>query len=64
MYFWAYKKRMRESNFWFYFIMIVVIAHFIIGFAYLIYKLSPKKSDKEKKELNKNDQVSKENPGN
>jgi len=39
---------MRESNFWLYFIMAIVIAHFIIGFGYLIYKLSPKKKDKKK----------------
>ncbi|SNR39632.1 hypothetical protein SAMN04488111_1217 [Lutibacter flavus] len=37
------------SNFWFYTIMIVVILHIIIGFAYLLYKLSPKKKDKESK---------------
>jgi len=29
--------------------MVIVIAHFVIGFGYLIYKLSPKKEDKEKK---------------
>ncbi len=38
---------MRISNFWFYTIMIVVILHVIVGFGYLIYKLSPKKKDKE-----------------
>lgn len=37
------------SNFWFYIIMIVVILHVIIGFVYLLYKLSPKKKNKEKK---------------
>lgn len=41
---------MRDSNFWFYFIMIVVIGHFIAGFAYLIYKLSPRKKDKSEKD--------------
>ena len=40
---------MRDSNFWFYTIMVIVIAHFVIGFGYLIYKLSPKKEDKDKK---------------
>ncbi len=40
---------MRESNFWYYTIMIIVIGHFIVGFGYLIYKLSPKKEDKDKK---------------
>ena len=43
---------MRESNFWYYTIMIIVIGHFIVGFGYLIYKLSPKKGDKK----NKNEQ--------
>jgi len=28
--------------------MVVVILHFVIGFGYLIYKLSPRKSDKKK----------------
>lgn len=40
---------MRDSNFWFYTIMILVIAHFIVGFIYLIIKLSPKKEDKKSK---------------
>jgi len=35
------------SNFWFYTILFVVILHIIVGFGYLIYKLSPKKNDKE-----------------
>lgn len=35
------------SNFWFYTIMIVAIAHIIVGFLYLLYKLSPKKKDKK-----------------
>ena len=39
---------MNISNFWFYTIMIVVIAHLIIGFGYLLYKLSsPKKKDEK-----------------
>jgi len=38
---------MRESNFWFYIIMIIVILHFLVGFAYLIFKLSPRKGDKK-----------------
>lgn len=37
------------SNFWFYTIMVVVILHVIVAFAYLLYKLSPKKKDKESK---------------
>jgi len=38
------------SNFWFYTIMIVVILHVIVGFGYLLYKLSPKKKDKKQHE--------------
>lgn len=41
---------MEISNFLFYTIMIVVILHIIIGFVYLMYKLSPKKKDKKKSE--------------
>ncbi len=41
---------MRDSNFWYYTIMILVIGHVIVGFIYLMIKLSPKK--KEKKEEN------------
>ncbi|VAW26882.1 hypothetical protein MNBD_BACTEROID04-1258 [hydrothermal vent metagenome] len=39
---------MAISNFWFYTIAIVVILHIVIGFIYLVYKLSPKKEDKHK----------------
>ncbi len=39
---------MRDSNFWYYTIMILVIGHIIAGFVYLMIKLSPKKKDKEK----------------
>jgi len=35
------------SNFWYYTIMIVAIGHVIAGFVYLMYKLSPKKKDKQ-----------------
>ena len=38
---------MRDSNFWYYTIMILVIGHIIVGFVYLMIKLSPKKKDKE-----------------
>jgi len=38
---------MRDSNFWYYTIMILVIGHIIVGFIYLIIKLSPKKKDKK-----------------
>ncbi len=35
------------SDFWFYFVIVIVLLHFIVGFGYLIKKLSPKKGDKE-----------------
>jgi hypothetical protein len=44
--------------------MAVVILHFIIGFIYLFYKLSPKKPDKKEKEFNKNNEISEETKDN
>ncbi len=38
---------MQTSNFWTFVVIAIVVLHFIIGFGYLIYKLSPKKSDKK-----------------
>lgn len=38
---------MQTSNFWTYVVIAIVILHILIGFGYLIYKLSPKKSDKK-----------------
>jgi len=43
---------MRGSNFWFYTIMVIVISHFVVGFAYLIFELSPEKGDKINKGKN------------
>jgi len=43
---------MGTSNFWFYTIMILVILHFVVGFIYLIIKLSPRKGDKKSKNIN------------
>ena len=43
------------SNFWFYTIMIVVILHVVAGFAYLLYKLSPKKKSKKDDEIAEKD---------
>jgi len=37
---------MEISNFWFYTIMVVAILHVLIAFIYLLYKLSPKKKEK------------------
>ncbi len=47
---------MLSSNFWYYVIMAIVILHVVVGFGYLIYKLSPKKSDKEKSKKSKENQ--------
>jgi len=33
--------------------MVAVILHIVVGFGYLIYKLSPRKSDKKKEDENK-----------
>ena len=43
------------SNFWFYTIMIVVILHVVVGFAYLLFKLTPKKKTKKEDELAEKD---------
>ena len=34
-----------DSNFWYYTVMILVIGHILVGFIYLMIKLSPKKKD-------------------
>ena len=44
---------MRDSNFWYYTIMILVIGHVLIGFIYLMIKLSPKKKNNKKDEKQK-----------
>ncbi len=41
---------MEISNFWFYTIVAIVILHILIGFGYLMYKLSPKKKDEQENE--------------
>ena len=40
---------MLKSNFWYYVFFVIVILHVIIGFVYLIYKMSPKKKNKDSK---------------
>lgn len=42
-----FNLEMGLSNFWYYTLVIVVILHIIVGFGYLMYKLSPKKKDKK-----------------
>ncbi len=36
------------SDFWFYIIAAIIILHLLVGFGYLMYKMSPTKEDKEK----------------
>ncbi len=38
---------MFASNFWYYVFFIIIILHLVIGFIYLIRKLSPKKENKK-----------------
>ena len=33
------------TDFWFYVVIAIIILHFVVGFGYLIYKMSPKKED-------------------
>lgn len=39
-----------DSDFWSKIIMLVIVLHFVIGFGYLIYKLSPQKENRKEKE--------------
>ncbi|MBV1922645.1 MAG: hypothetical protein KUG68_01305 [Flavobacteriaceae bacterium] len=39
------------SDFWFYVVIAVIILHFVVGFVYLIYKMSPKKGEEIKDDL-------------
>jgi len=34
---------MNDSNFWYYTVMVLVIGHILVGFIYLMIKLSPRK---------------------
>jgi len=43
------------SDFWFYIIIATIILHLLVGFGYLMYKMSPTKEDKEDKEKMKKD---------
>ena len=40
---------MQDSDFWTKIIILIVILHFVAGFGYLIYKMSPTKEDKQKR---------------
>ena len=41
---------MRDSNTWIYIVAGIIILHFILGFIYLIKKMSGGKSDREKED--------------
>jgi len=41
-------------DFWVKIGLIVIVLHLLIGFGWLIYKLSPRKSDKKKDTIDKN----------
>jgi len=36
------------SDFWFYTVIAIIILHLVVGFGYLMYKMSPTKEDKER----------------
>jgi len=36
------------SDFWFYTVIAIIILHLVVGFGYLMFKMSPTKEDKEK----------------
>ncbi len=36
-----------DSDMWSKIIMLIIVLHFVAGFGYLIYKLSPQKGDKK-----------------
>jgi len=42
------------SNFWFYIIIAIIILHLVVGFGYLMYKMSPTKEDKERMKQEEN----------
>lgn len=44
---------MQNSNFWYYIFIIIVLLHVIVGFGYLVYKLSPRKKDDDSKKDSK-----------
>jgi hypothetical protein len=41
---------MNTSNFWTFFVIAIIVLHFVVDFGYLIYKLSPMKGDKKEGE--------------
>ena len=41
---------MQDSDFFTNILLFLIIAHFIVGFGYLIYKLSPRKKEDSKEE--------------
>lgn len=41
-----------NSDLWTKIIMLILVLHFVAGFGYLMYKLSPKKEDKKEEDRN------------
>lgn len=39
-----------QTGFWEKIVMAIIVLHFIVGFGYLVYKLSPRKEDKKEEE--------------
>lgn len=49
------------SDFWFYTVIAIIILHLVVGFVYLMYKMSPTKEDKEKMKQEQEEKESKIN---
>lgn len=43
---------MLKSNFWYYVFFAIVILHVVVGFIYIVYKMSPKKKGKNQETIN------------
>jgi len=47
------------SDFWFYVVIAIIILHLVVGFGYLMYKMSPTKEDKERLKQEQEEQENK-----
>jgi len=48
------------SDFWFYTVIVIIILHLVVGFGYLMYKMSPTKEDKERMKQEENQDTNSE----
>ena len=48
------------SDFWFYTVIAIIILHLVVGFGYLMYKMSPTKEDKERMKQEENQDTNSE----